>query len=163
MASFDIVNKLDTQLMDNAINTARRELMNRYDLKGTSSAIEWDKKEESITIIGDNEMHVGAVEDILISRMVKQHIDPKSLDLSKDPEMSGKTMRKNIPMRQGIDKEQAKKIMAKIKESKLKVQAQLMEDKIRVSSKQIDDLQKVMALCRQSDFETPLQFDNMQR
>ena len=138
MASFDIVNKLDTQFVDNAVNTATRELMNRYDLKGTSSAIEWNKKEESITVIGDNDMHISTIEDILISRMIKQHVDPKSLDLTKEALPSGKTMRKEIPLKKGIDKEQAKKIISKIKESKLKVQASVMEDKIRVTSKQID-------------------------
>jgi uncharacterized protein YajQ (UPF0234 family) len=162
MASFDIVNKLEEQNVDNAINTARRELQNRYDLNGTGSELEWDRKANTITIISDTEMHVNAIEDILIARMIKQHVDAKSLDLSKETLPSGKTMRKILPVRSGIDKDNARKIIAKIKESKLKVQASIMDDKIRVTAKQIDDLQKVIALCRATpDFDVPLQFDNM--
>lgn len=161
MASFDIVNKIEEQNIDNAVNTAKRELLNRYDLNGTNSEIEWDRKANTITIITDNEMHVNTIEDILLARMIKQHVEAKTLDLSKDILPSGKTVRKVLPLRSGIDKEAAKKIIAKIKESKLKVQAGIMDDKIRVTAKQIDDLQKVIALCRSSDFDLPLQFDNM--
>ncbi len=161
MASFDIVNKIEEQNIDNAVNTARRELLNRYDLNGTDSEIEWDRKANTITIISNNEMHVNAIEDILLARMIKQHIEAKTLDLSKEILPSGKTSRKILPIKSGIDKEAAKKIIAKIKESKLKVQAGIMDDKIRVTAKQIDDLQKVISLCRASDFDLPLQFDNM--
>lgn len=161
MASFDIVNKIEEQNIDNAINTAKRELLNRYDLSGTDSTLEWDRKGNTITIISDTEMHVGAIEDILLARMIKQHVDAKTLDMSNEILPSGKTMRKILPIRSGIDKEAAKKIIAKIKESKLKVQASIMDDKIRVTAKQIDDLQKVITLCRSSDFEVPLQYDNM--
>lgn len=161
MPSFDIVNKLEIQNVDNAINTAKKELQNRYDLNGTGSAIEWEKKDETITLSSDNEMHLSTIEDILINRMIKQHIDPKSMDLSKEPQLSGKLIHKKIPLRQGIEKEAAKKVIQKIKDSKLKVQASIMDDKIRVTAKQIDDLQKVMALCRGAEFDVPLQFDNM--
>ncbi len=106
-------------------------------------------------------MHVNSIEDILLARMIKQHVEAKTLDLSKEILPSGKTVRKILPLKAGIDKEAAKKIIAKIKESKLKVQAGIMDDKIRVTAKQIDDLQKVIALCRSSDFDLPLQFDNM--
>ncbi len=161
MASFDIVNKIEEQNIDNAVNTARKELQNRYDLNGTGSEIDWDRKGNQITIISDNEMHVNTIEDILLARMIKQHVDAKTLDLTKEILPSGKTMRKVVPLRAGIEKEAAKKIISKIKESKLKVQASIMDDKIRVTAKQIDDLQKVISLCRSSDFELPLQFDNM--
>ncbi len=161
MAQFDIVNKIEEQNIDNAVNTARKELQNRYDLNGTNSEIEWDRKGNTITIISDNEMHVDTIEDILLARMIKQHVDAKTLDLSKETLPSGKTVRKILPLKAGIDKDAAKKIIAKIKESKLKVQAGIMDDKIRVTAKQIDDLQKVIALCRSTDFELPLQFDNM--
>lgn len=161
MASFDIVNKIDEQNIDNAVNTAKRELLSRYDLNGSGSEIEWDRKGNTITIISDNEMHVNTIEDILLARMIKQHVEAKTLDLSKEILPSGKTVRKILPLRSGIDKEAAKKIIAKIKESKLKVQAGMMDEKIRVTAKQIDELQKVISLCHSSDFELPLQFDNM--
>ncbi len=161
MASFDITNKTDFQNLDNGINVARKELLNRYDLRGSDSSIELDKKSNSIKITSDIDMHVDAIVDILISRSIKQGVDAKSFDLTGKIEPSGKTVIKNVPIKEGIDKETAKKIIKKIKESGLKVQAAIMDDMIRVTAKKIDDLQEVISLCRTEDFGVPLQFANM--
>ncbi|MDZ4758002.1 MAG: YajQ family cyclic di-GMP-binding protein [Bacteroidota bacterium] len=161
MASFDITNKTDFQKLDNGINVARKELLNRYDLKGTDSSIELDKKNNAIKIISDIDMHVDAIVDILISRSIKQGVDAMTFDLTGKIEPSGKTAIKSIPIKEGIDKESAKKIVKKIKESGLKVQAAIMDDMIRVTGKKLDDLQDVIALCRTEDFGVPLQFVNM--
>lgn len=162
MASFDIVNKVDIQKVDNAVNTASKELVNRYDLKGSGSEINFDKKAPAIKIISDIDMHAEAVVDILISKMIKQSVDPKSLDLSKEVYPSGKTVIKEIPIKEGLDKESAKKVVKIIKDSGLKVQAAIMDDLVRVTGKKLDDLQEVIALMRsQSEFELPLQFVNM--
>jgi uncharacterized protein YajQ (UPF0234 family) len=161
MPTFDIVSKVDAQTLDNAINNAKKEILNRYDFNGSNSTIDLDKKTNIITIVTEDDMRLKAITDSIISRMMKQSLDPKSLDFGKDHIASGNMIRKELKIMEGIDKEAAKKIVAKIKDSKLKVQASMMEDQVRVQSKNIDDLQKVISLCRGEDFGPPLQFINM--
>ncbi len=161
MPSFDIVNKIDHQLLDNAINTARKEIITRYDFRDSKSTIELDKKALTVQIHTENEMRVEAIEDVIRSRMIKQRLDPMSLDFGKERYASGNMMKKDIKIKEGIDKETAKKIVKKIKDAKLKVEAQIMDEQVRVTGKKIDDLQQVIALIRGSDFEVPLQFVNM--
>jgi uncharacterized protein YajQ (UPF0234 family) len=119
------------------------------------------KKTLNIQLLTENEMRVEAIEDVLRSRMIKQKLDPLCLDFGKERYASGNMMRKDIKIKEGIDKETAKKIVKKIKDAKLKVEAQIMDEQVRVSGKKIDDLQAVIALVRSSDFEVPLQFVNM--
>ncbi|WP_113653488.1 YajQ family cyclic di-GMP-binding protein [Pedobacter namyangjuensis] len=161
MPSFDIVSKIDAQTLDNAINNAKKEILNRYDFNGSKSTIDLDKKTNSLTIVTEDDMRLKAIVDSIISRMMKQNLDPKSLDFGKEHAASGNMIRKEINVKEGIDKETAKKIVAKIKDSKLKVQASMMDDQVRVQSKNIDDLQKVISVCRGEDFGQPLQFINM--
>ena len=161
MPSFDIVSEVDLQTVDNAVNSAKKEIDTRYDFKGTNSEITLDKKNLVITLTTENDFRIDQMENVLISRFVKAKIDPQSLDLSKEFYASGKVVKKEIAVRQGIDREIAKKIVKAIKDAKIKVEPQIMEDKIRVSSKSIDMLQQTMAICRQGDFEVPLQFINM--
>lgn len=163
MASFDIVSKVDVQSLDNAINVAKKEIATRWDFRDSKTQIELDKKNLTLQIITETDMRLTAVEDILRSRLIKQKIDPLCLDFGKEQYASGNMLRKDITIRQGIGKEDAKKIVKAIKDSGLKVQAQIMDDQVRVTGKQIDDLQAVIALCRQTDFGIPLQFDNMKR
>lgn len=162
MPSFDIVSKIDGQTLDNAINNAKKEILNRYDFNGSKSTIDLDKKTNSITIVTEDDMKLKAIQDSIISRMVKQHLDPKALDFDEDQEAaSGNMIRKEIKIKEGIDKEAAKKIVKKIKDSGLKVQASIMDDQVRVQAKKIDDLQAVISLCRSEDFGQPLQYINM--
>ncbi|MGY3052333.1 uncharacterized protein YajQ (UPF0234 family) [Pedobacter sp. UYEF25] len=161
MPSFDIVSKVDTQTLDNAINNAKKEILNRYDFNGSKSSIELDKKNNAITIVTEDDMRLKAIQDAIISRMMKQGIDPKSLDFDEDYQSSGNMIRKEITVKQGLDKEAAKKLVAKIKSSGLKVQASIMDDQVRVDAKKIDDLQAVISLCKAENFEQPLQFINM--
>src|SRR5690606_18564282 len=99
-------------------------------------------------IVTENDMHLKAIVDSIISRMMKQNLDPKALDMGKEEYASGNMLRKEIKVREGIDKEAAKKIVKKIKDSGLKVQASIMDDQVRVQAKKIDDLQAVISLCR---------------
>ncbi len=161
MPSFDIVSKIDAQTLDNAINNAKKEILNRYDFHASKSTIEHDKKTNIITIVTEDDMKLKAITDSIISRMIKQGLDAKSLDFGKETYASGNMIRKEVSIKEGIDKETAKKIVSKIKESKIKAQASIMEDQIRVQSKNIDDLQKAISLCRGEDFDQPLQFINM--
>ncbi|MBS1533122.1 MAG: YajQ family cyclic di-GMP-binding protein [Bacteroidetes bacterium] len=161
MPSFDIVSKIDGQTLDNAINTAKKEILNRYDFNGSKSTIDLDKKTNEITIVTENDMRLKAIKDAIISRMVKQGIDPTALDDGKEQYASGNMIRKEIMVKQGIDKPTASKIVKKIKDSNLKVQASIMDEMVRVQGKKIDDLQAVIALCRKENFGQPLQYVNM--
>lgn len=161
MASFDIVNKVDAQLLDNAINVARKEILNRFDFNGSKSEITLDKKLMQIGIVTENDMRMESITDAIRSRMIKQHLNPTCLDFGKDHVASGMMIKKEIKVREGIDKEMAKKIIKDIKDSKLKVQAQIMDDQVRVTGKKIDDLQGVIALLRSKTYELPMQFVNM--
>jgi hypothetical protein len=161
MPSFDISSKLDVQLMDNAINVAKKDILNRWDFRDSKSTIELNKKDLLVNISTENDMRLDAILDAIHSRMIKQGLDPRGLDESKDHYPSGPMIKKDIKVRQGIEKEASKKIMKDIKDSKIKVTAQIMDDIIRVSSKNIDDLQAVIALCRKGNYEIPLQFINM--
>lgn len=161
MASFDIVNKIDLQKIDNAVNTAIKELANRYDLRDEDCSIELDKKSKQVKLQAKQEMALGSLVDIVLSKFTKQGIDPRVLDLSKEPHPSGKHMLQELPIKEGLDKETAKKVVNFIKDSKLKVQASIMDDQVRVTSKSIDELQATMGKLRSHDFEVPLQYDNM--
>jgi len=161
MPSFDIASKLDAQLLDNAVNVAKKDILNRWDFRDSKSTIELNKKDLIINIATENDMRLDAILDAIHSRMIKQHLDPRGLDESKDHYPSGPLIKKDIKVRQGLEKEVSKKIMKDIKDSKLKVTAQVMDDIIRVTAKKIDDLQTVISLCRAGDYEVPLQFINM--
>ena len=161
MPSFDIASKLDAQLLDNAINVARKDILNRWDFKDSKSTIDLNKKDLVINLATENDMRLEAIIDAIHSRMIKQGLDPRGLDESKEHYPSGPLIKKDIKVRQGLDKEAAKKIIKDIKESKVKVTAQVMDDIIRVTGKKIDDLQTVIALCRKGNYDVPLQFINM--
>ena len=161
MPSFDIVSKVDSQTFDNAMNNAKKEILNRYDFSSSKSTIDHDKKTNVITIVTEDDMRLKAITDAIISKMIKQNLDASSLDFGKEQYASGNMIRKEVSIKEGIDKETAKKIVAKIKASGSKAQASIMDDQVRVQSKSIDDLQAVIALCRKEDFGQPLQFINM--
>ncbi len=161
MPSFDIVSKIDSQTLDNAINTAKKEILNRFDFRDSQSEVELDKKTSTIHIATENDMRIKAIEDSIVTRMVKQGLDAKSLDFAAEAYASGKQVKKDIKVKMGIDKETAKKIVKAIKDSKLKVEAAIMDDQVRVTAKKIDDLQGVIARMRTGDFGIPLQFVNM--
>ena len=161
MPSFDIVSKIEIQDLDNAINVAKKEILTRYDFRASKSTIDLDKKNLLLHLLSENEMRIISIEDVIRSKMVKQKLDTKALDFGKEQYASGNMVKKDIKIRQGIDKEIAKKIVKAIKDSGLKVQAAIMDDQVRVTAKKIDDLQAVIGLCRTGDFEIPLQFINM--
>jgi uncharacterized protein YajQ (UPF0234 family) len=161
MPSFDIASKVDPQLLDNAVNVATKEILNRFDFRDSKSTIELNKKDLIINITTEHDMRLKAIIDAIHSRMIKQGLDPRALDESKEHYASGAFIKKEIKVRQGIDQETSKKILKDIKDSKIKVTAQKMDEIIRVSSKKIDELQAVIALCRRGNYDQPLQFTNM--
>lgn len=161
MPSFDISAKADIQTIDNIINTVKKEILNRFDFKGTHTEIDFDKKAFSLKVEAENDMQLSQIEDVLITKAMRNGVDGSTFDISQKEQQSGKYVRKHIPVVNGIDKEDAKKIVKAIKDSGLKVQAAIMDDIIRVTAKKIDDLQSVIQMCRNADFKLPLQFINM--
>lgn len=160
MPSFDIVSKVETQEVDNAVNQAIKEIQQRYDFKGSKSEIKWDKKEE-MTVVGDDDNKLKSVIDILQTKFVKRGVSLKSLEYGKVEEASGGLKRQTIKILQGIPTEKAKEITRIIKDSKLKVQAQIQDEQVRVSGKNIDDLQEVIQLLKGKDLDLNLQYVNM--
>ena len=161
MPSFDIASKVDLQTLDNALNIAKKEIDNRFDFKGTHVNFELNKKDMTISMEVESDMKLQQLEDVLLTKAMRQGIEAHAFDLSKTPSANGKYVRKTIVVRNGIDKDYAKKIVKIIKDSGLKVQAAIMDDVIRVTAKKIDDLQDVIQLCRTSNIELPLQYINM--
>jgi uncharacterized protein YajQ (UPF0234 family) len=158
MPSFDIISKTDLQEVDNALNTARREIENRYDFKGSKSAFE--KKEEDITILADDDYKLKAMQEILKTHMTRRKIDVRALDFTTPESAAGNSQRQVVKVKQGIEQEIAKKIVKTIKDSKLKVQASIQGDQLRVSAPKKDALQECIQLVRSMDVALPLQFTN---
>lgn len=161
MPSFDIESSVDIQALDNAVNVVKKEITNRFDFKGIHVLIELNKKDYLIKLESDSEMKVQQIVDVLLSRSIKQGIDANAFDLAKEPQPSGKIFKKDVPVRNGLKQEDAKKIVKFIKDKGLKVQTAIMDDIIRVTGKKIDDLQEVIAACRAENFGVPLQYNNM--
>lgn len=161
MPSFDIVSKVDIQALDNAVNVVKKEITNRFDFKDSHVVIDLDKKEFKLNIETSDEMKMGQLEDVLINRAHKQGIVPQAFDLSKEATPSGKVIKKQVSVRNGLNQEDAKKVTKLIKDSGLKVQAQIMDDLVRVTAKKIDDLQAVIKMCQQAELDIPLQYINM--
>jgi uncharacterized protein YajQ (UPF0234 family) len=161
MPSFDIVSKVDAQALDNAVNVTTKEITNRFDFKGSHVVINLDKKEFKINIETDDNMKMSQLIDVLINRAHKQNIAPEAFDLSKEAYPSGKVVKQEVSVRNGLKQEDAKKIVKLIKDAGLKVQAQINDDMVRVTGKKIDDLQEVIQLCKNASLGIPLQYENM--
>ncbi|MEO6638260.1 MAG: YajQ family cyclic di-GMP-binding protein [Ginsengibacter sp.] len=161
MPSFDLVSKVDLQTLDNAINTVEKEIKNRFDFKGNHVVIDLNKKEFKLNLEAESEMKLSQVIDVLISRSMKQGLAAEVYDLSKEPFQSGKVMKKEVPVRNGISQEDAKKIVKLIKDSGNKVQVAIMDDIVRVTAKKIDDLQTIIQASKGWDLGLALQYVNM--
>src|ERR1700733_9462899 len=160
-ASFDIVSEINLQEMDNAVGQASKEVITRYDFKGTAASIsELNKKDKELTLTADAESQLEVVRKVLVEKMVKRGVDPKALDPQKVEQATHKTVRQKVKLKDGIDKDTAKTIQKTIKELKLKVQASIQGEALRVSGSKRDDLQAVMAHLKANPPEIPLQFTN---
>ncbi len=161
MPSFDIVSKVDSQLLDNAVNVTKKEITNRFDFKDSVVVIDLNKKEMKINLETSDDMKMRQLVEVLINRANKQGISPHAFDQTKDGYPSGKTFKQEILVRNGLKQDDAKKITKIIKDAGLKVQTQIMDDIIRVTGKKIDDLQEAIQACKQAELSLPLQFENM--
>jgi cyclic-di-GMP-binding protein len=157
-ASFDIVSEFDMQEMDNAINQTKKEIITRYDFKGSKAEVNLTK--ETITLTAENDSKINAMIDILQSKAIKRGLSLKIFDYGKIETTAGSMVKQVITLKQGINQDIAKKIVKEIKESKLKVQSAIQGEVVRVTAKNIDDLQTVITLLKEKDLDIPLQFIN---
>jgi len=157
--SFDVVSKVDIQEVKNAIDQASKEVHTRFDLKDTKSTIALEGT-ETIQLASASDYSLKAVIEILSQRMVKRGISLKNLEFEKLEPAANSSVRQKIKLKQGVNSDSAKKIVAAIKDSKLKVQASIQGDTVRVVSKDKDMLQQIMAKLRAGDFGVDLQFTN---
>ena len=157
MPSFDVVSEVDIHQLTNAVDQAARIVANRFDFKGIEASFERD--DHSVVLTAEAEFQVSQMEDMLRAALIKCDIDPAAMDVS-DLQTTGKTVRTTVVLRHGLDANQCKAIVKRIKEAKLKVQAQIQGDQVRVTGKKRDDLQQVMALLREQDNGAPVQFTN---
>jgi uncharacterized protein YajQ (UPF0234 family) len=159
--SFDIVSEVDLNEMHNAIMQAQREIGQRFDFRGTSAGVdELDKKEKLVKITADNEPHLEAVVQVLVSKMIKRGIDAKVLDRQPVEAATHKTLRQVLKLKSGIDRESAKALQKQIQDLGFKVRAQIQGEALRVVGAKLDDLQAVQAAIRAKPPAIPVQFNN---
>lgn len=161
MASFDIVNKINAQEIDNAVNNTLKEISTRYDFRGLHTEVEYFSKENRIHLVAAESMKMQAVKDMLVKNFIKRGISSKVLDFGTEQGTSQGHIKCDVLLQEGIDREKAKKIVKEIKDLKVKVQPQIQEDQVRVTGKKIDDLQAVIQHLKSKDMGIPLQFVNM--
>ncbi|AOS98480.1 putative nucleotide-binding protein [Microbulbifer aggregans] len=157
MPSFDIVSEVDKHQLTNAVDQVNRTVGNRFDFKGVEAEVEMN--EFTLLIRAEAEIQLTQMVDMLRGALIKCDIDPKAMEIG-EMEQSGKVVKQTVTMKNGLDKELAKKITKLIKDEKMKVQASIQGDQVRVTGKKRDDLQQVIALLREKDLGQPLQFNN---
>jgi cyclic-di-GMP-binding protein len=157
MPSFDIISEVDTHELTNAVDQANRELGTRFDFKGVEA--QFAREDAVISQSAPSEFQLKQMTDILRGRLAARGIDARCLDFGEvETNLAG--ARQKVTVKQGIERELAKKIQASLKEAKIKVDSQINGDKLRVNGKKRDDLQAAIALLKGIEFEQPLQFDN---
>lgn len=158
--SFDVVSEVDFQEIDNALNQASKEIMQRYDLKDSNTTIELSKADKTILINSKDDYGIKTSVDILQSKFIKRKLSLKVMKLNEiEPAASGR-VKQLITLQSGISKEDAKLITKMIKEMKLKVNAQIMDEQVRVQGAKKDELQTVMTNLKEADLTFPVQFTN---
>ncbi len=157
MPAFDVVSEVDLQEVRNAVDQASRELRSRFDFRGVDASFELS--DQGIQLAAFEDFQLKQMEDMLRAKMASRKIDAASLD-PQPIEGAGKQRRQLFRLKQGIDRDSAKRITKLVKDSKRKVQAQINGEKVRVTGKKRDDLQAVIALLKDAELEVPLQFDN---
>lgn len=157
MPSFDVVSEVDLHQLTNAVDQAGRIIANRFDFKGVDASFERD--ERLVLMTAEAEFQITQMEDMLRSALIKCDIDPGAMDCA-EPVTTGKQVKQTVRLRHGLDSDQCRTVVKKIKEAKLKVQAQIQGEQVRVTGKKRDDLQQVMAILRDGEFGSPLQFNN---
>jgi len=158
MPSFDTVSEANLVEVKNAVDQANKEITTRFDFKGSDARVE--QKERDLTAYADSEFQLGQVRDVLTNKMTKRNVDVRFLDHGKIEKIGGDKVKQIIKVKNGIETEDAKKIVRVIKDSKMKVQASIQGDAVRVTGAKRDDLQAAMAMLRKEIKDLPLEFNN---
>ncbi len=158
MPSFDVVSKTDLPEIDNAIANMMREIDQRYDFKNSRCKIV--RNEGELTIDADDDLKLKQMHELLQGHLARRKLDPRILDYKTPEKAAGQAVRQKVALKQGIDRELAKKLVKDIKDSKFKVQVAVQGDELRVTGKKRDDLQAVIQHLKEKDVELPLQFEN---
>ena len=159
--SFDITAKIDIQIFKNAINLVDREVANRYDFKGTTYEVTFNEKAKTLVLIASSDNKLDALKDVVIGKFLKQGLSSKVIDELKVEDSSGGNRKATFKVVDYIETKEAKKITAEIKNMKLKVNAQIEGDSIRVKGAKLDDLQMVIKMVREGEWDAPLNIENM--
>jgi uncharacterized protein YajQ (UPF0234 family) len=157
MPSFDVVSEVDMHELTNAVDQTMREITNRFDFKGVDARVEQNKEE--VLLSADSDFRIQQMRDIFHSKLVKRGIELDSLDEG-EVETTISNARQTIRIKQGLDKDTARKIIKLVKDSKIKVQASVQADQVRINGKKRDDLQQVIAMLKEAEVGIPLQFKN---
>ncbi|HEC86148.1 MAG: YajQ family cyclic di-GMP-binding protein [Candidatus Parabeggiatoa sp. nov. 2] len=157
MPSFDIVSEVNLHELSNAIDQTNREVSARFDFKDSDAHVEYT--EDTLTLHAENEFQLEQMTDILHKKLAKRGVEIAALEPGQ-PEIQNRRARLPMSIKQGINKDVAKKIVKAIKDTKLKVQASIQGEQVRVTAKKRDDLQQIIALLREKDLGLPLQFSN---
>ncbi|HCD52706.1 MAG TPA: YajQ family cyclic di-GMP-binding protein [Balneolaceae bacterium] len=160
MASFDIVNEINAQEVDNAVNNTLKEISSRYDFRGLHTEVTYHKKENRIHLVAAENMKMQAVKEMLSRNFIKRGIDAKVLEFGEEEGTSQGHLKMDVLLQEGISREITKKIVKEIKDLKIKVQPQIQDEQVRVTGKKIDDLQAVIQHLKSKDMGIPLQFVN---
>ena len=158
MPSFDVVSRLDFQEIDNAIGNATREILNRYDFKGSNTSIE--RKDNDLTVVTDDELKLKQVHELIITHIVRRKVDPLCLSKGNVEKAGGNKIRQFYKLVEGIEQSISKKITADVKSSKIKVQVKINGSELRIDGKKKDDLQTVIQMIKDSNLGIPIQFVN---
>jgi len=160
MPSFDITCQANAVELKNAVDTANKEIANRFDFKGSDARFELKEKENEITAFADDEFKLGQVKDVLLGKMAKRGVDARFLTFKDGEKIGGDKMKQKIEVRNGVESDLAKRIVKAIKDAKAKVTASIQGDVVRVSGKNKDDLQSAIALVRSTVTDVPLKYEN---
>lgn len=158
--AFDIVSEINSAEMHNAVVQAQHEITVRYDFKGTRASIEYNKKDNNLTLLADHKGQLDTVIQVLKEKMAKRGVAVNALKRGKLEEATHDSVREVLTLHTGIETDDAKKLVKQIKQIGVKVQAQIMDSKVRVTAKKIDELQAVIAHLKENGPEYPLQYVN---
>ena len=160
MPSFDIMCEPNAVELKNAVDTANKEIANRYDFKGSDARIELKEKEKEVTLYADDEFKLGQVRDVLYSKMAKRSVDTRFLKAENPEKIGGDKMKQKVTVKNGVEQELAKRIVKMLKDGKLKVTASIQGDVVRVTGAKKDDLQAAIQLVRGGVTDVPLKYEN---
>ena len=160
MPSFDITCQANAVELKNAVDTANKEIANRFDFKGSDARLELKEKEHEITAFADDDFKLGQVRDVLVGKMAKRGVDVRFLKYEAPEKIGGDKVKQKVTVKNGVETEVAKKIVKMIKDNKLKVTASIQGDVVRVSGSKKDDLQAAIQLVRAGVTDVPLKYEN---